>query len=75
MSNRITERDVAQQCQWLKERRQARGRLTWFAVEYSNGLCHLHLVDAETEARHCSICHVIGGTKRECFTYLQGACA
>jgi hypothetical protein len=42
-------------------------------VEYYNGWCHLHLVDADTEARHCCMRHVTGGTKREVYTYLQGA--
>jgi hypothetical protein len=73
MSNRITQNDVAELCQHVKEKRQARGEKTWFAVEYYNGWCHLHLVDADTEARHCCMRHVTGGTKREVYTYLQGA--
>ena len=73
MSTRITEADVKEAAASLKARRIAAGRSTWYAVEYYNGMCHLHEVDADTEARHCSLRHVDGGTKREMYAHLQHA--
>lgn len=71
--SRITEKDVENAAATLKRVRVANGRLTWLAVEYYNGWCHLHEVDADNEARHCSIRHVAGGTKREMYAHLQAA--
>ena len=73
MRNRITEKDVAGAAESLKTIRQERGEKTWLAVEYYNGYCHLHEVDADTEARHCCIRHIDGGTKREMFNHLRHA--
>ena len=70
MSNRITEADVAEAAAAFKAKRQAEGKNTWYSVEYYNGWCHLHEVDAETEARHCCIRKVDGGTKREMYNRL-----
>ena len=73
MKKRITEADVANAAASLKSKRQAEGKKTWLTVEYYNGWCHLHEVDADTEARHCSLRHVAGGTKREMYDHLQAA--
>ena len=73
MSNRITERDVQAAADALKAQRIAEGKKTWLTVEYYNGWCHLHEVNAEMEARHCCIRKVAGGTKREMYQYLQAA--
>ena len=70
---RTTEADVKEAAERLKAQRQAEGKKTWLAVEYYNGFCHLHEVDADTEARHCSLRHVDGGTKREMLAHLRAA--
>lgn len=70
---RITQADVAEAASDLKERRIAEGKRTWMVVEYYNGWCHLHEVDADTEARHCSLRHVAAGTKREMHDWLTAA--
>jgi len=73
--SRITEKDVALAAKRYKELRQAAGKETWYSVEYYNGWCHLHEVDADKEARHCAIRHVTGGTKREIYEHLHAASA
>ena len=70
---RITQKDVETAAADLKASRIAAGRKTWLAVEYYNGYCHLHEVDADTEARHCSIRHVDAGTKKEMYNHLRNA--
>jgi len=73
MKNRVTEKDVAEAAQRLKEKRQAQGLKTWLSVEYFSGACHLMEVDAEHEARHCCLGHRNGGTKREMLAHLHAA--
>ncbi len=70
---RTTQADVEAAAARLKARRLARGEKTWLTVEYYNGWCHLHEVDAETAGRHCSIRKVNGGTKREMLAHLMAA--
>ena len=70
---RIRERDVEAAAEALKSKRQAEGKKTWLSVEYYNGACHLHEVDADTEAQHCCLRRVSGGTKREMLAYLHAA--
>lgn len=70
---RVTESEVAAAAKRFKENRIAAGKPTWLSVEYYNGACHLHEVNAETEAHHCSLRHVSAGTKREMLQYIYAA--
>jgi hypothetical protein len=73
MSNRVTEQDLEEAAKSFRQSRIDAGEKTWLSVEYYNGHCHLHRVDADTEARHCCLSHVTGGTKRECLQYIHAA--
>jgi len=73
MSDRITQKDVAELADQFKTARQNAGQKTWLQVRYYNGWCHLEEVSADNEARHTTIRHVFGGTKREVYQYLQAA--
>jgi hypothetical protein len=73
MRSLVSEGDLYAAAQRLKAKRQAEGKKTWLTVEYYNGWCHLHEVDADTEARNCCLGHVNSGTKREMLAHLNAA--
>lgn len=70
---RVTESELEAAAAQFKSNRIAGGFQTWFKVEYYNGWAHLHEVDADHEARQCSLRKVAGGTKREMLQYIHAA--